>query len=215
MLGEGRITAIAPTKRDPDRASIRVDAKHVATVSYKHVNQLGLHVGQAWTPELADQVAQAALYDKAMKRAMNRLNRRAMSRRELDRKLKELEFDEGTRERVLDRLTELNLLNDEAFGRAVVRETMSRKAAGKRLLQQKLFQKGIDRKLADRILDDSLDPEDQAAQALTLASKRLKSLARFDAPTRKRRLYGLLARRGFDPDTIDQTMRALAKDLRA
>lgn len=215
MLAARRITGIVPTRRDPNRASIRVDGKAVATVSFRHVQDLNLHVGRPWDDALADAVAQAALYDKAMKRALNRLDRRAMSRRELDRKLKELEFDEPTRQRVLDRLAELGLLDDAAFARAIVRETLARKPAGRRLLQQKLFQKGIDRRVADAAIAEALDATDQSAAAVELVRKRLRSMQRLDPVARKRRLYGLLARRGFDPDAIDDALRAAAADIDA
>lgn len=213
MLASRRITALRPTKRDPDRASIHVNGRVVATLSYRHISELRIEEGQVWDEALAQRVAETALYEKAMKRAMNRLNRRAMSRRQLDRKLTELEFDEPTRKRVLDRLESLSLLDDEAYGRAVVREAMSRKPAGPRLLQQKLYQKGIDRKLADRLIAEAVEPDDQVGKAVELAQRKLRSLSRFDAVTRKRRLYGLLARRGFGPETIGDALDRLRKQI--
>lgn len=213
MLADQRITAIAATKRGPDRLAVRVERKTVAVLSAVRVAELGLEVGQPWNQALAQRVEEAVTFDQAMKRALNRLNRRAMSRRQLDGKLRELAFEAPVRERVLDRLAELNLLDDEAFGRAVVRETMARKPAGPRLLQQKLFQKGIERTLADRLIDEAVEPDDQVEQAVLLSRKRLGSMGRLDAVTRKRRLYGLLARRGFGPDTIDAAMRAVRDEL--
>ena len=118
------------------------------------------------------------------------------------------------RERVLDRLESLKLLDDEAFGRMVIRSELSRKAAGPRLLSQKLWQKGIDRKLAERLIAEAVRPGDQTEEATELARRRLRTMARLDPAARKRRLYGLLARRGFGPDTIDAVMRALAQELR-
>lgn len=214
MLANQRITALRPTRRSPDRATVRVEGKVVATLSMKRIAELGLEVGQPWNDELAEQVAQAATFDRAMKKAMNRLGRRMLSRRQLDDKLRTLEFEQPVRQRVLDRLTELNLLDDEAFGRALIRDILLRKPAGPRLLQQKLFQKGIDRSLADRLVAEAVEPDDQVEQAVSLTRKRLRSMQRLDGMTRKRRLYGLLARRGFAPDTIDQAMRAVADELR-
>lgn len=208
-----QITAIAPSRRNPDRASIRVDGKAAASLSFKRVADLGLVVGQAWTDDLAARVAREAMYDKAMRRAMNRLGARAMSRSQLDRKLRDLEFDEVTRTRTLDRLEELGLLDDEAFARAAVRSELSRKPAGPRLLQQKLWQKGIDRKLADRVIEEELEPVDAVAEATDLARRRLRSMGRLDPVARKRRLYGLLARRGFGPDTIGRVMETLRHEI--
>jgi regulatory protein len=210
MLAASRITGIVPSRRDPTRVSIRVDGRAVATLSGRHIADLGLHIGQAWDGDLAAVVADAAEFEKAMKRAMNRLGARALSRRQLGRKLADLGFAEAVRDRVLDRLQELHLLDDDALARSVVRDVLARKPAGRRFLQQKLFQRGVDRAVADRAIDEVLGEVDQAQAATELARRRLRSLQRFDAQTQKRRLYGLLARRGFGGDTIDAVMRALS-----
>ncbi len=180
MVDAPRITALSPTKRDPSRLSIRVDRKHVATLGQKLVGELGLEVGQPWDDALAQRVAEAAVYDKAMRKAMNRLARRAMSRGQLDRKLRDLEF-------------------------------LAREPAGPRLLQQKLYQKGLPRDLIDRLVADATaDTDDQREQATRFAETKLRSMQRLDAPTRNRRLYGQLARRGFSPDVIRGVMERVA-----
>lgn len=202
-----RITALSPTKRDPSRLSIRVGRKHVAALSQKLADELGLAVGQPWDDAMAQRVEAAAVFDRAMRKALNRLNRRAMSRGQLDRKLRELEFDEPTRTAVLDRLTELRLLDDEAFGQALIRETLAQKPAGPRLLQTKLYQKGLPRELIDRLVADATaDSDDQRRQAMSFAESKLRSMQRLDAATRRRRLYGQLARRGFDPEVVRDVM---------
>lgn len=213
MTADRQITAIVPSSRNPERASIRVNGRAVATLSNKHVADLDLRVGQPWTPELADRVAEAAQYDKALRKAMNRLARRAMSRRDLDRKLIDLEFDAPTRQRVLDRLAELGYLDDAAFGKALIRETVLRKPAGPFLLKQKLMQKGLDRTLIDRLVEDATETRDQTADAVDLLRRRLRSMQRLDPAARRRRLYGLLARRGYDIDTISNALSELSEEI--
>ncbi len=207
------ITAIKPTQRNPGRLTVRVGRKVVATLPLGKIETLGLQVGQIWNDALAAKVAQAAVYDKALRQAMNRLNRRAMSRRDLDKKLKELEYDAPVREQVLDRLTELNYLDDEAYGRALVESTLRRKPAGPQLLRQKLYQKGLDRSLIEKLVGEATDAQDLAPGAVELARKKLQSMQRLDAETRRRRVYGLLARRGFNPDTISSVMSELEDEL--
>ena len=51
------------------------------------------------------------------------------------------------------------------------------------------------------------------ACAVELARKKLRGMQRLDLDTRKRRLYGLLARRGFNPDTISSVMAELADEI--
>lgn len=209
------ITAIKPTHRNPKRVTIRIGRKVVATLPQSKVEELGLAVGQAWDEALAQQVTQAGMYDKALRQAMNRLNRRAMSRRDLDKKLQGLEYEQAVREQVLDRLTEMKFLDDEAYARALIDATLRRKPAGPQLLRQKLYQKGIDRSLIEKLVGAATDAQDLAPGAVELARKKLRSMQRLDIDTRKRRLYGLLARRGFNPDTISSVMAELADELSA
>ncbi len=208
-----QITAIKPTQRDPGRFTVRVGRKVAATLTLSKIEELGLSVGQAWDDALAAKVAQAAVFDKALRQAMNRLNRRAMSRRDLGNKLRDLEYEEPVREAVLDHLTELNYLDDEAYGRALVESTLRRKPAGPQLLRQKLYQKGVDRSLIEKLVSEATDAQDLAPGAVELARKKLATMQRVDPETRRRRLYGLLARRGFNPDTISSVMSELADEL--
>ena len=208
------ITAIHPTKRDPKRASIKVAGRYVAALPYKTIDELGLAVGMVWDDAIAAQVEQASTFDKAYNQALSRLNRRAMSSHQLNTKLRELEHDEDTRQRVIDRLIELGLIDDEAYGRALIREIQNRKAAGPHLLRSKLMQKGLDRNLIDRLIEETEpDHDDAVNQALELARRKLRSLRQVDTNTQKRRVWGLLARRGFNSDVIATAVQqAIADD---
>lgn len=208
-----QITAIKPTQRDPKRMTVRVGQKVMGTLPISKVEELGIEVGQTWDDALAEQVAQAGAFDKALRQAMNRLNRRAMSRRDLGQKLHGLGYDEPVREAVLDRLAELNFINDEDYARALIDATMRRKPAGPQLLREKLYQKGIDRSMIERLVSEATDAMDLAPGAVELARKKLGTMQRCDAETKRRRIYSLLARRGFNPDTISSVMAELADEL--
>lgn len=223
-LEQETILAIKPTQRDANRATVRVGSPQrkadgsrrkgrvVATLNSRAIADLGLQIGQAWTPQLAKEIEAATGVDKAMRAAMNRLSRRAMSGWMVRDKLRTLGHDAAVIDAVIERLGELELLDDERFGRALVREVMARKAAGPALLKQKLYQKGIRGSLADRLISEATADEDAQQDAATaLARKRAASMANLDAQTRRRRLYGQLARRGFDPDTIRNAMQAVER----
>ena len=217
--------AIRPTQRDANRATIRVGRKGdsatpgrkkprvVATLTVRRIADLDLHAGQVWNDELATLVESNVGIDKAMRSAMTRLSRRAMSGWMLRDKLKTAGHEHVVIDQVLERLAELDLLDDEQFGRALVRETMARKPAGPALLKQKLYQKGIRGSLADRLVAEATaDRDEQQDAATAFALKKAASMMRLDRVTRERRLYGQLARRGFGPDTIRAAMEAVRQD---
>jgi regulatory protein len=54
--------------------------------------------------------------------------------------------------------------------------------------------------------DESVDEEKLIERA---AAKKLRTLSRLDEPTRRRRLYAFLARRGFDGDDIQRVLRVV------
>ncbi len=213
MADSSRISTIRPTQRDPNRATVKVDGRAVGTLSLKLIADLGLAIGTPWNEALAAKVADAVLFDKAFRAATRRLGRRAMSRGMVQRKLRDLGHPPEAAQRVLQRLEELDLLDDEAFGRALIREITRAKPAGPMLLRQKLMTKGLDRALIDRLVGEATSDTDQQADGATdFARKKIRSMQRLDPAARKRRLYGQLARRGFTPDAIHAALDAVLHD---
>jgi regulatory protein len=103
------------------------------------------------------------------------------------------------------------VLDDEALGGALIRAANARRPAGPRLLRAKLHQRGIPQATVDRLLAAAdADPADATARALELARKKHRSLdPQLPPATRARRLWGLLARRGFEPETIRDALNQL------
>ncbi len=216
------IKALAPTQRDPTRLMIRVAAdphspqrkgRVVATLPSTRIEALGLQIGQPWTDQLAAQVEREVATDQAHRFALNSLNRRMASRSGMQQKLRKRGVDDATIEKELDRLEQAGLINDEAYGRALIRDMLNLKPAGPRLMQAKLMQKGLSRSLIDRLVAEMTPPaDDQADAARDLVIKRLRSMDRFDTATKKRRLWGMLARRGFDYETIERALDVLREE---
>ncbi len=208
---ENRITGLRPTRRDPMRLSIYVGGRFIVAMSRKRIEALRLHVDQPWTDPLAEQVEQAAAVDKASRTAMNSLARRAQSRGELADRLRRKGFDEPAVETVLDELTGRGLVDDLAYGRAVMADLVTRKRAGPRLIRHKLFQKKLEAATIDRVVSEAEAQRDLVDDARAIARKRLRTaaLSKADVPTRKRRLWSLLARRGYDSDVIRSALEHL------
>lgn len=203
------ITAIHTLRRDPGRVSIRVAGRVAAVLPRPAADDLGLVVGRAWDEHLAAAVAAAVDYDKAMRAATRMLARRALSRRQLHDRLASKSFDPGTIDRVCDRLEETGVMNDQAFGRALVQDLRARRPAGKRLLQARLRQRGVDRHTIEQVIGEAEANSDPVGDARRLAEGRLRTMGRLEPLVQKRRLWGLLARRGFDPETIEAALAAL------
>jgi regulatory protein len=210
------ITAIKARAGDAERCSIRVGKKTVATIPWEQVNTLGLRVGDVWDQALADRVAKLAAADQVRRDALRLINRRDYSSGELRFKLTQKGHEAGTSEAVVARLVDIGVVDDEAYGRSVIAAQRARKGAGARLLQQKLMQKRLPRELIDQLIREADEDYDHVAEARHLAERKLDTAAlqRCDADKRRQRIWSLLARRGFSPDTIVRVMADLRDRLR-
>jgi regulatory protein len=217
------ITAIVPSKRGAQRLVVKVGGRTVATLPARAVAELGLSVGGGWDGAVDARVGVAVACDKAVNVAAGLIARRVLSVAELRSKLGQRGFDEGVMDAAVARLRELGLLDDERLGRALIEETLARKAVGPLLLGAKLQRRGLDDGLVEKLVNevattppDSPPPPDgetavgsPRAMAESLARERWSKMASLDPATRKRRLWGLLTRRGFEPDTVAQVMEKL------
>lgn len=200
------ITAISSSKRDATRLIVKVDGKSAVTLSAERVAELNLAVDRQWTAELARRARQAAAYDKALRHAVRLLHRRPLSVAHLRQRLEHAEHGAEAIERVVGHLSRIGLLDDAALGRALIDELRGREPAGAELLRAKLAQRGLEEALVDQLIAESSRATDAVADARRLVERRARSLANVDAVTRQRRLWSLLARRGFDQDTIEAVL---------
>lgn len=202
------ITSIEPQKKRNARVSIFVDGEFALGLSLDALASLGLKKGDHVTSEQLAQWRDAAIYDEAKTAAFTILARRIHSEKEIRDKLRKKKFPPEIIEKVVQRLYEMNLLNDSQFASALVRNKLKRTPMGKSALKLKLFQKGLAKETIDDVLRETeLNSEELCTKA---AERKLKTLAKEpDAQKRKQKLSQFLMRRGFDWETIRATLRAL------
>jgi regulatory protein len=118
-------------------------------------------------------------------------------------------------ESCIARLTDLGMLDDDAFARAWVESRDRARPRGERALRAELQRKGVDRPIVDAVLEDRADTSDDPNRAgadedaaRRLLIKNARALERIADPrSRRQRAYTLLARNGFDPDTASRIAR--------
>jgi regulatory protein len=135
--------------------------------------------------------------------ALRFLEARPRSAAEVRRRLAGAGYREELVAAAIERLAELGVLDDEAFARAWVESRDRARPRGERALRSELFRKGIDRQLADDVLEEreQVRPDADAEAGARLLERHASALARIPDPrARRQRAYALLARNGFDPD---------------
>ncbi len=124
----------------------------------------------------------------------------------------------------IERLTDLGMLDDEAFARAWVESRDRARPRGERALRAELRQKGVaDRAMAAALAERELAPMDAAPEAPAIGhvgdgrrgcrgraarSPRRGGLREPDLRKRRAKAYALLARNGFDPDVAGRAVAA-------
>lgn len=201
------VTQITEHPRKPGRYVIDVDGREFAVVTADALAATKARIGVVVDDRLAARLGEANELTAAYDRALHLLSFRARSARELERRLIQKGVTPERADRVIAKLREAGLVDDADFARQVARSKVSA-GASRRRLHQELFKRGVARDIADEAVDEVLEEEnvDEVAVAERIARKRLPSLAGADAPTRRRRLYAFLARRGHDGETIRVVM---------
>lgn len=214
----GVVTALTPAARRPDRWELAVDGKPAGAVSVDLVEQLGLRVGRVLdelaASRVSDGVDALAVYD----RALGMLAARGRSSRDLRQRLVRAGASPAHADAAVARLQDGGLLDDAAYARQVARSRVSTRGDSRRRVSQALAQAGVARTTADEAVADVFEEEavDEAALVEVAARKRLRTLDGLDVVTRRRRLYGYLARRGHDAALVrDVVARVLGEAVEA
>lgn len=145
------------------------------------------------------------------------LEARSRSVTEVRRRLTTAGYRSDLIDGAITRLSELGMLDDEAFARLWVESRDRARPRGERALRDELRLKGIDRSIVDLVLDERRATDVDAAMApdRTAAERLLEKNARTlrriaDPRQRRQRAYALLARNGFDPETCREVASTVA-----
>jgi regulatory protein len=127
---------------------------------------------------------------------LRKLAVQARTRAELERALQGRAVPEDAAATVLDRMTEVGLVDDVTFAHHWVSSRQQRRHLSRTALRRELQTKGVDREVIDDALADvAVDDEHRAA--LDLARRRAATMGGLAREVAYRRLGGMLARRGF------------------
>ncbi len=116
----------------------------------------------------------------ARKILLDALTGQARSRHDLRQRLAKKQVPDDLAERLLDRFTEVGLVDDAAFARSWVESRQRSRGLARRALAQELRRKGVDDETARAALDE-VDPDDEEAAARELVRKKLRSMRGVDA----------------------------------
>lgn len=191
-----RVTALVAQKRNPNRVNVYLDGEFAFGLAA--IEAARLHLGQELGDADLARVRQADDVAVAHERALRYLSYRPRSEAEVRKYLAGKKVVPEVIEEIVERLTRVGLLNDQAFAQYWRENRENFRPKGAAALRQELRQKGVPREAVDQALSGM----DEEGAALDLARARARRLGGLDKLAFKRRLAAYLGRRGYAYDII-------------
>lgn len=127
---------------------------------------------------------------------LDSLTGQARTRKELADKLAKREVPDEVATELLDRFTEVGLIDDAVFAQQWVESRHRSRGLAPRALAQELRRKGVGDEETKAALEQ-IGEADQREAARALVERKLRSMRGLDPQVATRRLAGLLARKGY------------------
>ncbi len=186
-----RIERIEASKHKKGRVLVFLEDGSCLKITEQELLDFSLRSGDRLDGEALERLKEAARVSSTRAAAADLIGRRAMSRRDLERKLREKGAGEAEARYAAEWLEAIGALNDGEYAAALVRH-YGGMGYGPARVREKLYEKGVPRELWEEALEEL--PQDGGQVDAFLQSK-----LRGRAPDEKekRRLTNALLRRGF------------------
>lgn len=153
------ITAVEERKKG--LSALFIDGEYAVSVDTVTLISSGIKTGRDITDEELYKLIQSSKLARAKEKALNLIEYRARTRKEIEDKLVPL-YGENASEAAIGRLEQLGLINDEEYAREYARSLIERKHFSSRRAVFEMMKKGIDKGLAEEIIEEmSPDPAEQ------------------------------------------------------
>ena len=199
-----RIEEIKKSERKQGRFLIKLDDSSLLRITEEELLRFGLRVGMELDEAQVEALKSAAKASSAKVTAANMIGSRALSRKELERRLVRKGADEADAEAAADWLEEIGAVDDAAYAAAVARD-YGRRGYGPGRVREELRRRGVPRRLWDQALEEM--PE-SAAVLDALIQKKCRG--ELDDPKEIKRVSDGLLRRGFSWGEVRAALRRYA-----
>jgi regulatory protein len=204
---EHKITALTMQKRNRQRVNVYLDGEFAFGLA--RILAAWMQVGQVLSDEKIAQLKASDEREVAYQRAIQFLNYRPRTENEIRQNLLKHGVAETVLADVIQRLQRAGLLDDKRFADAWVENRADLHPRSRRALAYELKQRGVDQQLIQQSLAQ-VDDDQAAYQAALRRSRKLQGL---DWQDFRKKMYGYLARRGFDYETSAPVVKRVWNEL--
>ena len=202
-----RIEKIERSEHQQGRVLVRLEGGDLLRITEDELLRFDLYTGLDITAETVVELQKCAARSETRQRAANIISARALSRRELTKRLSGKGASEEDAEAAADWLEDIGALDDLAYAKTVVRH-YSNSGCGAAKIRDELRRRGVARELWDEALAEAPDAGETIARVIAAKTKG-KTL---DERERKK-LSGALLRRGFAWRDVKEALRTLGAEI--
>lgn len=145
---------------------------------------------------------------EAKRYALKLLHYRSRSEKEIIQRLKLKGFDDNHINNTVEFLKNTELIKDDVLASELFRNATENKLLGRKGIQVFLSNRGIKKDLVTETLS-GLSEDTEKKTALRLVEKKMKVLRNHPKNVIKRRLWGMLERRGFSAGVIHTAIKSI------
>lgn len=223
---EKRLSKISPSTRTKDLYQIFIDDEFLCSISGNDLLESRLAVGDKLNSEDLENLLYKSLKGKMSSAVLRYLGSRPHSENEIRQYIKKKLYAQYKEtesyktldvnqliEEILEKLRNLNYINDEEFSQWLVKQrTSARKPKSKLAIRAELQSKGIPPDLISSSLDQ-INPKSEQKMAETVAKKKLKALEkRFsEYQELKLKLSQHLISKGYSWDIVQSVVDSILK----
>lgn len=188
---------ITDIKEGKSLYALYIDGEYVSMICKDSILTYNIKKGESIDDYLLHSLLEYSDYVRAKEKALNLLTYRDCSEKEMYNKLR-LKFNENACRKAVEKLKELNLIDDRRFAQRYANELISNKKLSLRGVRSELYKKGIDRDLTDEILEEfDIDPVEQITELIER-----KFLRNLSDEKGIKRVYNTLLRMGYSYSDI-------------
>lgn len=204
-----KITAKSGRK---DKIHIYIDGEYLLTVDEIFWFSCGLVSGDEINEEELTAFEEAAGSRRAFNSALNSLDYRDHSEKEIRAKLLR-KHDADYVDEAVEKLIELDLVNDERYAENYARELFERKKFGKMRIKSELRAKGISADIANAAVEELFEEEeepDNVQRIVDIIGKRYYN--RMNDEVGRKKVFSALQRMGYSFSDIREVMSEFSDD---
>lgn len=199
------LTKISYDKKN--KAILETDEGYSVLFEASTILEYGLQEGEELTEERLTEIIRFDMTERAKAYALNYISYRMRSEKEVADYLRGKDFDAEISYAVIERFRELGYLDDTRYAESFVRDRLNLSKHGKSRIEFELKLKGIDPVVIQEALRGNSSKEFR--NAVQLIRKKAKDLSDFKE---RRRITGMLARKGYSFDLISRAIALAAAE---